>query len=474
MKNIKFKISNFNKYLVLLISLLFLYLFYLSIPSLYDKGRLQKDLSNKLKNEFKINFSNSSEITYLILPSPHFLIKDAKIYNDNIDNPKELVQIKDLKIFIFQKSFFNQANLEIKKLILNHANFLIKRSDFSFFNNLINKKFSNKKIIVQNSNIFYKDRDDDTVSIFKVLDLDMFFNKKKLINQISSKGKVFKIPYVFNWNKNFENGIKNKTIIELNKLNLKMKNESTTEEKKYLGKNQTIISGLKLIFSYEIENDLITLKSNNSEFLNYNVEYNGTIKVKPFDLRLNINSKKFNFNKFKIIGNYVEEFLKTNLLFNKNLNGTISINLDKILNNKLFDSSKIFMNFNNGEINFNTSQLINSKFGKLNLITSKIFRENSDLLFTGSFNFIIDNKLKFYKTFQVPKNLRKKINNIYFDIEFNAFNDEIKILNVKLDDLNNEKNINFLNYYNADKNNKINSWIDLKIFVNKIFMNYSG
>ena len=108
------------------------------------------------------------------------------------------------------------------------------------------------------------------------------------------------------------------------------------------------------------------------------------------------------------------------------------------------------------------------------LITSKIFRENSDLLFTGSFNFIIDNKLKFYKTFQVPKNLRKKINNIYFDIEFNAFNDEIKILNVKLDDLNNEKNINFLNYYNADKNNKINSWIDLKIFVNKIFMNYSG
>ena len=105
MKNIKFKISNFNKYLVLLISLLFLYLFYLSIPSLYDKGRLQKDLSNKLKNEFKINFSNSSEITYLILPSPHFLIKDAKIYNDNIDNPKELVQIKDLKIFIFKKVF---------------------------------------------------------------------------------------------------------------------------------------------------------------------------------------------------------------------------------------------------------------------------------------------------------------------------------------------------------------------------------
>ena len=73
MKNFKFKISKFNQYLILLISILFLYLFYLSIPSLYNKGSLQKDLSNKLLNEFNIKFSVSSEISYSILPSPHFL-----------------------------------------------------------------------------------------------------------------------------------------------------------------------------------------------------------------------------------------------------------------------------------------------------------------------------------------------------------------------------------------------------------------
>ena len=54
-KKSKFKVSNFNKYLIFLISLLFIYLFYLSLPSLYDKGRLQKDLSNKLLNEFNID-----------------------------------------------------------------------------------------------------------------------------------------------------------------------------------------------------------------------------------------------------------------------------------------------------------------------------------------------------------------------------------------------------------------------------------
>jgi len=107
-KNNKFsKISNFNKVLISLIFTLFLYLFYLSLPSLYNKGRLQKVLTEKLANEFKINLSISSEISYSILPAPHFLIKNAKIFNDDRDNPKELSQIKKLKIFISQKFLYD-------------------------------------------------------------------------------------------------------------------------------------------------------------------------------------------------------------------------------------------------------------------------------------------------------------------------------------------------------------------------------
>ena len=57
--------------IILFVTLLFLYLFYLSIPTLYNKDALQKDITNKLLKEFKINFSLSSNIKYLILPSPH-------------------------------------------------------------------------------------------------------------------------------------------------------------------------------------------------------------------------------------------------------------------------------------------------------------------------------------------------------------------------------------------------------------------
>ena len=79
MKNIKIKISNFNKYLIFFICLLFLYIFYLSIPTLYNKEILQKELTKKLLEDFKLNISLSADIKYLILPSPHMLIQNALI-----------------------------------------------------------------------------------------------------------------------------------------------------------------------------------------------------------------------------------------------------------------------------------------------------------------------------------------------------------------------------------------------------------
>ena len=147
MKNIKIKISNFNKYLISFISLLFLYLFYLSIPALYNKETLQKDLTEKLLNDFNINISLSSDIKYLILPSPHILVQNVKIFNRNKESPKELSQIKSLKVYISQKSLLNQKNLKITKFLIKDANFLIQKEDFKYLNSFINKKFSEKKLI---------------------------------------------------------------------------------------------------------------------------------------------------------------------------------------------------------------------------------------------------------------------------------------------------------------------------------------
>ena len=469
------KISSFNKGLIFLISSLFLYLFYLSIPSLYNKERLQKEMTNKLKEEFKIDFSISSEINYSILPSPHIQVKNVKIFNNKFDILNELAQIKDLKIFISQKNLFNQNNLKIRKILINHANFSIKKSDFKFINDFINQKFSTKKIIIKNSNIFYKAQDDETISIFKISNLNLFLNIKKFLNQINADGKIYQIPFKLKWTRDFTKNNSKKTIIAMNKLSLKMINNSVIKDFEYIADNKLIIGGTTLIFNYVIKDGLVTLQSSNSRLLNDNIKYDGLIQLNPFDLILNIDSKKFDYNKYLFINNFFQEILKTNLLFNENLNAKISLSTSEILNNKLFDNLIIFFNFNNGDINFNKSYLSKTKIGKLNLDHGKIYKEDDQLIFKGKFNFNIKNEKQFFKTFQIPMTNRLKVKNIHFDLEFNLFDKEFKITSLKINDLNLKTNniiLDLLDDYN--KKNEIKNWIDLKNFINKIFLVYEG
>ena len=121
-KNNKQPISKFNRYLISFISLLFFYLFYLSIPVLYDKNWLQKNIESLLLNDFKIYFSLSSDMSYRILPSPHYLIKDSKIFKEG-NKTSSLAEIKKLKVFVSQKNFFNKEKMTFKYMEIDNANF---------------------------------------------------------------------------------------------------------------------------------------------------------------------------------------------------------------------------------------------------------------------------------------------------------------------------------------------------------------
>jgi hypothetical protein len=138
--NNNFKISNFNKYLITFISLLFFYIFYLLMPLLYDKTWVQTNIENKLLSEFKINLSTSAQISYRILPAPHFLVKDSKIIVEGAKDEKSIAEIKFLKIFLDQRNFFNKEKMNLKSIIINQANFSLLRSELGLLNNIRKKK----------------------------------------------------------------------------------------------------------------------------------------------------------------------------------------------------------------------------------------------------------------------------------------------------------------------------------------------
>ena len=99
MKKIKFKISVFNRYLILLIVLLFSYLSYLSLPSFYKFDLLKNDLTNKLLKEFNLNASFSDNIKYSLLPWPNFEIKNVYL-SINRNKTSQFAQIKKIRVYL--------------------------------------------------------------------------------------------------------------------------------------------------------------------------------------------------------------------------------------------------------------------------------------------------------------------------------------------------------------------------------------
>ena len=93
----KIKISFLNKIIILTIIIIFSFLFYLSLPALYDYEKIQSQLKIELLNNFNLNTQLSKSINYRILPAPHFEINDSKIFSKKGEEKKSLVKLKKLK-----------------------------------------------------------------------------------------------------------------------------------------------------------------------------------------------------------------------------------------------------------------------------------------------------------------------------------------------------------------------------------------
>ena len=288
--NTKFQISNFNKYVITFISLLFFYLFYLSVPVLYDKAWVQSNIENQLFKEYKINFSISSEVSYRILPKPHFLIKDSKIFKEEGDKKVSLVDIKNLKVFISQKSFFGKRKINIKNIKIDKANFLLLRGDFKLLKNSSKKKFSKKRIDISNSNIFFKDNSDETLTIIKLSKAFLFQDDENLLNLFNLKGKVFNIPFNFDYKKKFNYPLTEEINIIAKTLKLNIFDIFNNDEDN-LNNGSNIISFLnsKIKTDYKIEDDILIFNSSNSKIKNSEIDYKGELSIDPFDLKLDIN-----------------------------------------------------------------------------------------------------------------------------------------------------------------------------------------
>ena len=468
----KLLISKFNKYLITFISLLFFYLFYLLIPILYDKNWVQRNIENQLLENFKIHFSLSSNISYRILPSPHYLITDSKILKKD-NKIISLANIKILKVFISQKNFFNKKKMSLKNIKIKNADFTLIQTDLKLLKDSANNKFSNKKIEISKSNIFFKNNLDEIISVIKISKGFLFQDDENLFNLFKLKGQIFNIPFDLNFKKKFDLMGTEEININAKSLKLDIINVHSHEDKN-ISKGENIISFLnsEIIINYKMEDDIIVFNSNNSRVKNSKVSYIGKVSVNPFDLNLKIDLGNYDLHKFFNSKSILIELFKTKLLINENISTNTSISIGPNLRNKIFQNAIINFNIIDGELNFNQTRLSNKKIGLLELDNSKLSYENNKLFLNTDIIINIKNSDKLYSLLQTNKRFRKPITNILINLDYDFLSEEVNFNNIKID--NRQINNELLRIIEGFNDNELINWNKSKRILNTFFKNYEG
>ena len=127
-----------NKVFLVIVSIIFLTLVYFLIPTAYNKELIQKEIKNQIYQKYNIEVKFDNRIQYNFFPKPHFSSKNLFIYNDK----KKIGEVKNFKIFIDFKNFFNFNEIQTENVIFDKADFNFKKSDLSFFSYRFNYIFN--------------------------------------------------------------------------------------------------------------------------------------------------------------------------------------------------------------------------------------------------------------------------------------------------------------------------------------------
>ena len=84
-------------------------------------------------------------------------------------------------------------SVEIKDLIFNKADFKIYQKDLKFFSDLLKTEPNENKIVIKDSNIFFKDKNEEVLFINKIYESKFFYDPNRLANILSAKNKIFNI-----------------------------------------------------------------------------------------------------------------------------------------------------------------------------------------------------------------------------------------------------------------------------------------
>ena len=206
-----------NKIILTFVALFVIFISYLLLPTFYNHIDISKKLKTELQNQFDLNFKFSENLKYNIFPKPHFITTKSMLSYDK----NEISEIQKLKIFISIDNLQSIKNIKIKDLIIEKANFNLNKNNYNFFLESLKKNFKDGNLIIKNSNIFFRNSENEVLFINKILKMKYYYEAKELKNFFYSDSEIFNIPYSI---ESFYNEDKSKifSYINLNLIKLKI------------------------------------------------------------------------------------------------------------------------------------------------------------------------------------------------------------------------------------------------------------
>ena len=465
-KNVRHLLKN-NKIILTFVALFVLFLSYLLLPTFYNQNSISKELKTQFENKLNIKFQLTENLKYSFFPKPHFITKKVIISDDN----GEISKIDKIKIFISLGNLFSLKKIQIRDIIIDNANFNLNNKNYKFFFFLLNRNFVDGSLTIKNSNIFFRNIENEVLFINKILKMRYYYDVKELKNLFYSENEIFNLPFsmssfiIKDQNKIF-------TKINFNLLKLKIENELNFKDEKITGISELISNKFKRTAKYEIEKNYFNFHIFDKTDLP-SEDYRGKFNLKPFYANLKGDLDKINFRYLLGSNAIVVQLLKTEIFNNKNIDFNLNINADYILNNINFKNINLKLKIQDGLIDTDNTKFEWKEFVNFELLETLIFVKNGELVLDGRIKINIKNYNEVYKFLLTPKIYRKKIKQIDLNFAYNFDQNLAELKDIKIDNKINQ-NVNKILNNIILKSDKFQNKIYFRNLLNQAIKNYSG
>jgi hypothetical protein len=180
--------------------LVILFFSYLSLPNIFNKNQISVELKKDLLDKLNLEFNFEKKLDYKFLPRPHF--SNNRIFSKINEN--KISEINKLKIYVSLESLFSLKNMKVKNVIIEEANFNLNKNNYDFFIKLLDSDFEDIKLEILDSNIFYKNLENDVLFINHIESAKYIYDPKEFKNILFSKNNIFNLPYSIELSNNEE------------------------------------------------------------------------------------------------------------------------------------------------------------------------------------------------------------------------------------------------------------------------------